>query len=244
MFRSLRIISAVLVVLLTGGCASRIPTYPWTDAQTAVQAMAKQAQAVHSISARCSMTLVNAHGDSVTLESAIALQPPDRLRLRAWKFGQAVFDLTRTPEGVWVMTGADNSDPAKAMNARLGAVQIARGLAIFNGEMFSDPHLRVVDRGGDTFMLYRAAENDTTILCTVDRATLTVRKYELQDRTNQVRFTLTLAGYRQFQNVVWPTQIDGTSGTGKFSASLDDVEINQPLAPNTFVPPRTAKPQE
>jgi outer membrane lipoprotein-sorting protein len=234
--------------LLCGGChngggGGAVPTYPDVTAQRAVSTIAARAQAVRTVSAHAKLLLVNAGGDSVRLEAAVAMQRPGNLRLRAWKFSQAVFDLTMNEQGMWIMTGERSKNAKRAENSRISAAQLGRAWALFNGDLFSQQGLIVLDNGGKTFQVQGSGEGETKLLCTIDRATLTPRRYELfSDDT--ARFTLELDRYESFGEVVWPTRIRGTSATGTFTAELDDVQVNQPLAEETFVPPPSAERQQ
>jgi outer membrane lipoprotein-sorting protein len=227
----------------TGAGGGAVPTYTGMTAQRAVSTLAARAQAVHTVSAHAKLTLVNAAGDSVRLDAAVAMQRPGNLRLRAWKFGQAVFDLTMNRQGLWIMTGQAPNDPKRAENSRLSAAQLGRGWALFNGDLFSQEDLIALDNGGPTFQIQGSGEGDTKLLCTIDRTTLTPRRYELFN-DDTARFTLELNRYESFGDVVWPTRIRGTSPTGTFTVELDDVQVNQPLAEGTFTPPPSAERQQ
>ena len=108
-----RLILMVEVAIVLTGCAARqqvdanLPTYGRLDHAAALRVLAERAQSVRSVSAQAALTLTRADGQSVQLDGAVAMAPPGRVRLRAWKFNQAVFDLTLTPEGLWVLTPDD-----------------------------------------------------------------------------------------------------------------------------------------
>src|SRR5215207_7588135 len=115
-------VSAVAFQLL--GCARRqnaspLPTYPSLDNAAALKVLAGRAEAVKSMSAQCALTLTRPDDQSVQLDGAVVMEPPGKLRLRAWKFGQAVFDLTLTPDGLWVMTPQDPNRREKVLPASL-----------------------------------------------------------------------------------------------------------------------------
>jgi hypothetical protein len=239
-------VSAIAVACaLLAGCTSTPPPpqYAKVTPQQAVSIIAARTEAVHTVSAHAKLTLVNAAGDSVRMDAAVAMQrDPASLRLRAWKFGQAVFDLTMNPQGLWIMTGRDPNHPERAGDSRLSAVQMARAWGLFNGDLFTQENLIVNDNGGKTFQVQGSGDDGTILICTIDRATLTPVHYELQ-KDSAVHFTLDLSNYESFGDVVWPRHIHGTSDTGVFTADLDDIEINQPLADGSFVPPPTAERQ-
>ena len=90
MIRQLIMLGCVLAIV---GCAQEhLPTYPRLGPPQLITAMRDRSRAVRTVSASGIITLTRAGGESVRLDGAIAMQPPDRARLRAWKFGRAVFD--------------------------------------------------------------------------------------------------------------------------------------------------------
>lgn len=232
---------AVLALLLLGGCASTaLPTYPWTDHDTAIEIMSRRARQLRTLSARCDLTMENPQG-TVNLDAAIAMRKPGELRLRAWKFSQAVFDLTVNGEGVFVAVAEEASRPDRATMTRMSAHRFARAWSVFNGDAFAGGSIMIQDKGGASFVVRETASEDTTILCTVDRATLTPTKYELLDEEGTIRFTLKLERYRQYGSVLFPTLVSGQSKAGAFTAQLSDVLVNQNLPDNSFVPPGRAE---
>ena len=70
----------------------------------------QRSQAIHTVSAQGLVTLTRDNGDTVRMEAVMVLQRPDFARLRAWVFGQAVFDMTLTPDGLWVVAPKDEGN--------------------------------------------------------------------------------------------------------------------------------------
>jgi outer membrane lipoprotein-sorting protein len=233
--------------LTLAGCAthqpSPLPKYPGLDDAAALRVLAERAASVKALSAQCVLTLTRPDGQSVQLDAAIAMAPPDRLRLRAWKFGQAVFDLTLTPDGLWVMAPEDPERREKVLPATLSAAQFGREWAVLNGGFFLQNDLTT---GGDAKWLTvrRRVEDGRTILCRVDRATLTPRQYEMRDPQGVLRLRLTLGDYRVLNETPWPTRLNARSGDGRIDIRLKEVELNQQLPPNAFKPPRRAEKHE
>jgi outer membrane lipoprotein-sorting protein len=229
------------------GCAtpkpSALPTYRGLDDAAALRVLAERAASVKTLSAQCALTLTRPDGQSVQLDAAIAMAPPDRLRLRAWKFGQAVFDLTLTPEGLWVMAPEDPDRREKVLPATLSAAQFGREWAMLNGGFFLQNDLTTA---GDTKWLNvrRSVEDGRTILCRVDRETLTPRQYEMRDPQGTLRLRLALGNYRLVNETPWPMRLNARSGDGRIDIRLKDVELNQELPPNAFKPPRRAEKHE
>jgi outer membrane lipoprotein-sorting protein len=234
-------------VLTTAGCAthkpSPLPTYRGLDDAAALRVLAERAASVKTLSAQCDLTLTRADGQSVRLDGAIAMAPPDRLRLRAWKFGQAVFDLTLNPDGLWVMAPEDPNRRDQVLPASLSAAQFGREWAMLNGGFFLRRDLAM---SGDTkwINVRRSAEDGRTIVCRVDLATLTPRQYEMRDPRGVLRMRLALGDYRLVGGTPWPMKLNARSGDGRIDVRLKDVELNQDLPPNAFKPPRRADKHE
>jgi outer membrane lipoprotein-sorting protein len=236
------------MTLLATGCArppsaEPLPTYPRLDDAAALKVLADRAASVKTLSAECDLTLTRPAGDSVRLDGAVVMAPPDRLRLRAWKLNQAIFDLTLTPDGLWVMTPDDPSRREKVLPASLGAAQFAREWALLNGQFFTQPGL--VLGGNDRWLtVTRTLGDGRKVVCRIDRATLTPRQYVMSDPQGAVRFKLTLSDYRLQGNIPWPRKTGAVSGEGKIDLRLKEVELNQDLAPGAFKPPRRAEKRE
>jgi hypothetical protein len=233
------------VLLAAAGCVhkprtSTLPTYPDLDDAEALKVLAGRATAVRTLSAQCRLTLTRPDGQSVRLDGALVMQPPARLRLRAWKFNQAVFDLTLTPDGLWVMAPGDADRREKVLPASISAAQFGREWAMLNGGFFLEPDLVVA---GDRQWLdvRRRLGDGRTILCRVERRTLTARRYEMRDASGKVWFRLALSGYEMVAGVPWPTALAARSGDGRIDVRMQDVELNQELPPNAFRPPRRAE---
>ena len=240
-----------MTVLLTlsaagAGCAARrapgtaLPTYPNADHATALRVLNERARSVRTVSAACDLTLARADGQTVRLDGAMAMAPPERLRLRAWKFGQAVFDLTLTPDGLWVVTSDDPARRQKVLPASLSAARLGREWAMLGGSFFGQEGLTVRDDGG-RLTVSKVLEDGRTIICDVNRPTLTPRRYRLLDPSGRTRFTLAFSEYHLFDSVPWPTRLLATSDDGRIAVRLKDVELNGELAPNAFKPPRRAE---
>ncbi|HWE97283.1 MAG TPA: hypothetical protein VG269_25210 [Tepidisphaeraceae bacterium] len=238
----IRFLPTLSILFLAIGCApaERLPTVQWTDARGALHALAERARAVHAASAECALTLTRPDGESVRLDGALAMKPPGFLRLRAWKFNQAIFDLTLTPEGLWVETPSDPQRRDKVLPASIDAGKMARAWALFSGGFFTSDDPVVHDTGGPRFRVERTID-DQRVVCDVDRATLTPRRYAVLDPGGATRFTLTADRYEDFHGIVWPVKLTAVSESGKIAIALHDVELNGELPPGAFTPPRRAQ---
>jgi outer membrane lipoprotein-sorting protein len=232
------------LVALTGCAPKKMPAvapYHWVDEQTALADLRARVASLKTLSAECGITLTRADGESVQLDGALVLEPPNHVRLRAWKFNRAVFDLTLNDDGLWVMTLDDPSRREQVLPATLRAADFLRELSLFTGGFFTqDPPPKAETRGG-TLLLTRDTPHGL-LHCEVDRATLTPRRFYSNPRgASDERFELKLTNYREVNGLPWAMRLEATSGMGRVIVEQRDVEINGELAPQAFVPPRRAE---
>ncbi len=215
--------------------------YRWVDAETALQDLRARAEAVKTVSAECGITLARADGETVQLDGAIAMQNPGWVRLRAWKFNRAVFDLTLQPAGLWVMTMDDPKRREQVLPASVSASDFVRQWSYFNGKLFQESSAEDLTVKGETLILEPShdGKSRSPFRCEIDRRTLTPRRYVYDDGAHQ--FELALDRYREVNGVPWPMRLVGTSSMGRVVIEQRNVEINTELAPTAFVPPRRAE---
>jgi outer membrane lipoprotein-sorting protein len=235
-----------LAVALLGGCAPKpaptLPAYRWVDEQTALNDLRTRAASVKTVSAECTITLAKPDGETVTLDGALAMRNPGWLRLRAWKFNRAVFDLTLQPGGLWVMTMDDPARQEQVVPASANAAEFMKQWSYFNGELFE---LASADRSKVEGRMFVVRPTDdvkhspAAFRNEVDRATLTPRRYVYEEEGP--RFELEMLDYRQINDVLWPTKLIARGEMGTVTIEQRNVEINAELAPNAFVPPRRAE---
>jgi outer membrane lipoprotein-sorting protein len=208
------------------------------SANEAIKVLADRSSAIHAISAQGLITLTRDNGDTVRLDAAIVLQPPNRARLRAWKFGRAVFDMTLTPDGLWLIAPAETDRRKEIMSAGANIGNLTREwLQLITGAVEGS----VSSQTEQKLNLTLPRENGSTMLCQIDRKTLTPRRYDLKDSSGVTRFTLTLNHYADIGGIVWPREIEAISPTGQVLMELHDVEINGEIPPAAFRPPARAE---
>ncbi|MDB5296975.1 MAG: hypothetical protein JWO31_2958 [Phycisphaerales bacterium] len=237
-----RLLPLIAVLASTVGCRQApppdpLPTYAWTDAPTALRAMADRAKAVRTTSAECGLTLTRADGQSVEFDGAMATQPPDHLRLQAFKFGRTVFDLTLAPDGMWVKTMDDPGRADKIIPASRSAARFAREWSTFTGGLFDRPGLTVETPSAQKMVVRQTLDDGRRVVCDVDRPTLTPRRYGLLDPAGVERFSLTVADYRVIAGVALPTRLTAVGEQGTIDVRLRDPEVNVDLPPKAFAPP-------
>ncbi len=236
-------VGALLLAVLTTGCASELPAYQWVDHDTAMRDIAARADAVKTLTARCRIILQSPDGGSTQLEGVIATSRPDQLRLRAWKLSQPAFDLTITADGLWVFDG-DTEHPHDDLPADQGFAWLASALEALGGIVVISPTERAshVDRrGGATHRIQRPInEGGGVLTCDLDRRTLTFRQCMVQDGNGSLLAGIIFDRYRVTDDVVHPGRIEASSGDRTITVLVDDVEINPELPASAFVPPPRA----
>lgn len=239
----------ILVALFLYGCAAPLPKYPPMDPAEALRVMQERDSQVRSLQSECDLSLRDAAGSSVSFDAAIVAEWPSRLRLRAWKFGHAAFDLTYTPDGLWMYMPEEArrraGDHAKfdVTAGQFGRVWQMLGPASVEGSVVtSDQHSFTVRRSLDP-----AAPSQGVFECDVDRDTLTVREYRFVDADSHVRQTLKPGSYRVHtlgeRQVVWPARIAADGESGRITIRLIDPEFNAELPETAFTPPTRATKQ-
>jgi hypothetical protein len=225
------------MLAIAAGCATTepIPTYPATQPSAIVEAIRARSTSLRSTTGKGAVTLSSPKRGSVRLEAVFVLQPPDRARVRAWKFNQAVFDLTVTPEGAWLYSPRD---PSAASNS---SANVGGGIRDWLAYLGSGvPSENMVAQANDRSLTFESpdAQSGGTITTTVDRPTRTVRQYRLVDAAGVEQFTLSLGRYRELNGTLWPTRIEARSATGTIVVETDTLEPN--VASAAFTPPARA----
>lgn len=250
------------VPIFLAGCAvappaPALPPYAWTTTDRALADLAFRQKIVKAVTAKCDLSLTSPDGKSVQFEAAVAMFMPKNLRLRAWKFGQPVLDITVAPDGVWLWTsqpdkGPDQADPttapapapssAAALGAKpsAGAARAVQSWTTLLGTFFGHPDLKVL-AGTDTQLMVGRKVGDVGVVCTIDRATLTARRFVVLDESAAERFRLDLDDYAKVRDVPWPRRITATGPMGTIVVKLSEIEINGQLPLEALAPPKRAE---
>ncbi|CAN5432424.1 hypothetical protein BH09PLA1_BH09PLA1_12530 [soil metagenome] len=237
---SLRI--ALLALLLAPiGCAPRenIPTYPNMPPADSLGQIERRSSVIGDISGEGAIVLIDPKGQSVRLDAAFVFAPPDRARVRAWKFGQAVLDLIVTGDGSWLYLPRQDKHADQLRSASTDTGRAVREwLALLAGGF--DPKQDAVRESESQWIVTRPMAHDATLLAMIDRPTLTPRRYVMRDDRGRERFTLTLSQYRAVGETVWPMRIEAKSDSGLVQIDMRSVELNS--APSSaFKPPSRAE---
>jgi len=244
---SARGILFIVIVLVGGsvGCVQPLPRYDWVSRDDALTAMNHRADKIKTISASGRLTLSQADGKIAQLDCAIAYQKPDWFRLRAWKFSQAVLDFTVQGDDVWIIAPDRNTDLGKKNESNLqnslSADHMMTSWSLVVGGYSPTHWAPCVTSQPDTFTLCgKEGTEFEGVVCEVDRDTLTTQSCYAQNDEGNELFHLLLRRYRIIGGVVLPTRIRASYAGNTFTWLLDEIEINEPLAPRAFVPPRRA----
>jgi hypothetical protein len=240
-----------MVGLGMAGCQAQsgsavIPTYPPLTGAAALEILQHRAAAIHSLTARCAVTLTRGDRQTIQLDGLLVMAPPDRLRLRVWKLDQAVFDLTVLPDGLWIETSKDARSHGPVVPAALNAGQLAHFLSWFEGGFFTEPGLQTAAPENDLLVYRRDMGDGTSVLCDVAPATATPVRFRLIDAKGNTRFSLAMSEYRSISGTVWPARMSALAagsagGDNRIDIAFSDVDINSELAPGALVPPANAE---
>src|SRR4051812_20297719 len=198
------------MLVLVVGCHStpkeNLPTQPLMSVEDTRQVLARRARATHNVSAEGTVTMVNEKGSEVSLDAAVVLELPERARIRAYKLGQAVFDLTMTRELVYLYAprGEGKADVEQAGS---NAGEMARWWLRQMSEFFDRPDLKWTEKP-DVLPAPATARRGRPITATIDRKYLVTREFAIPDSKGTV-FTMKLGGYQLFNNTLgfekdWP----------------------------------------
>ncbi len=229
-------VAATVISLVTcslGGCAASLPTYPAMPDADALGLIATRLDSVKSISGSADLSLTDAKGQTVSLEGVIVAQPPARARLRAWKFGSPVLDVTILPEGVWAYAASRAGSTAADMT-RLPAAGVSRSVEMLAGSYFAGAHTVAKDSTIATLVVVGAAFGREDVRCEIDRATLTPRRFVMN--TPERSLEIILDGYSLVSGTAWAKRMEFRSPDGTIVIRLGDIELNGDIAQSAFVP--------
>lgn len=239
------VVSLLLGLMAIAGCRPAPPPenlrpYAWVDDATAIRVLAERSKAVRSMSAEVGLTLTRPDGQSVQFDGAMATRAPGDLRLQTFKFGRTVFDLTLTNGGMFVKTMDDPGRREKIVPASRSAARFAREWSMFTGGLFEQSDL-AISHDGPRMTVRRPLSDGRTVVCSVDKATLTPRRYAMLDPDGVERFTLATSAYQMFGEIPCATRLLATSEQGTIDIEIRDMELNVEHAERAFIPPEGAE---
>ena len=234
--------SLLMLVAAQVGCAQRLPTYPWVDETHAMQLIAERSARSQTLSSPCRLILADPNTGPTQLDGAIAARMPGLFRLRAWKFSQPVLDITLTPAGLWLYSAQNDEFPGNRPLpfANLNAEQLRRAWSLVMGEIPRDGWTWDQTSSHANVRIREDWESGGSIVCTIDRPTLTLRACTVTQSADVAVLTLTLDRYQAIEHVAVPTRVIMHFQRSTITILLDDVSFNEELPPTAFDPPRRA----
>ena len=238
--RMLALDSAIVAILVVGvGCGTPLPRYEWHDAPTALHTMSRRDGGIRTFSSSCRILLESGAG-RVELTAALVAQPPHHLRLRAWKFSQAVFDITLNDDGLFVLDKNQAKDASETLQ-RVNHARFIEAIALLPGFEHAAAWHTCARSDGDEFAITKPLpDRGAALECTVDKSTLIRKRCVYRDDGGHVRQTLSFDAYAIVGDTVWPMRVDGSGESGSFVLLFDRIEVNVELAARAFDPPRRA----
>ncbi len=214
-----------ILLLSCAGCASfsnepALTAVPWENHGIARSHLHDKNQRSSGFSAQGRVVLQLPEGP-VQFDCAIAVMPPDRLRLRAWKVGRPMLDWLVTGDQWWLWTGG-------GMEA-LGTM--FRHMAKWAPAQTLPPDrfmtAKIWDIGGASFLMCQTLDGGMTLEEWIDRSTLTVRcrQWSLPFAPP---LTLTFEKFQQIGPVIWAQQWQCDFGPADIRILWDDVESGSP----------------
>jgi hypothetical protein len=209
-----------------------------SDAES-LKVIADRQAAVTSISAECDLELTDAQGQRVNLDGVLVSCPPGNVRLRAWKFGHAVFDLTLSEGKGWVVLPDEGPAAGKMDLQMMPAQRISGALDLLGASFFRTAR----PSGGDTVTLIArgSALGRDDVTCEIERLTLTPRRFVVGEEGAELSSELLLDRYTPEAGVVWPMRMRLRSPSGEVVVTVREVELNGKVPGGAFTPPARAK---
>jgi hypothetical protein len=233
---SVAFLLATTMLTLTG-CAAKLPRYEWAGHEQAMAELVERAERIETIAGSCRIDLRQRGSGGTSLDGALAAQNPGYLRLRAWKFNHAAFDLTMRPDGVWLMTAEQlQTDGERAMTLR--PADIARAWSLLSGEFFRNAQPSSTSAHHHTVI--GADAEQSRVRSTIDRRTLVPLRFDYLDDKGESQASLILRDHRRVDEHIWPMRMTFESEHGRVTIQMRELEINREVAPAAFTPPRRA----
>lgn len=237
---------ATLMLACGGMTAPPVPAVttvqePWEgDPRAVMAAIDDRVGAIETLAAECRLSFHRPGKDSVSLQGALVAQPPDRLRLRAWKLGHAVMDLTVRPDGVWLwnakradeatrklIDGELSTGPWKSVWPRLGSLLAESDAAISRS-------------GPNRFVVRGDLPDGGHIEAEIDGPSRTVLAYRLFEPTGEGLGVLELGDYRIIADEPWPRRLEAKTERGTLEVTFHELTLDEPLPESAFEPPKRA----
>lgn len=196
------------------------------------------------------MTLTSSTGERVTLDFA-ARTRPGFLRLRAWRFGEAVLDVTTTPDGAWLYVppiekagGSEDTGQAAGMPDLPDPDDLARAWTLISGGVLA--YAAITEQEADSLTL-RSDLDGAPVRVRIDRAHLRPVEYQFPDAPDtSIRLEpndwLDAGTDAAMDSPTWPRVVTLLSPRGVIEIHFERAEVNVDQPDGVFDPPARAKP--
>lgn len=227
----------IAILALLAGCHSEIPMYPWEGEAAVRETITRRYADMGGVTAEGRVELISSSGQSVTMDCALAALGTDKLRLRAWKFQHAVFDLTLNPSGLYVWFAESAGARDDGFNTQVTAHGLSQGWSWVTGSLLTRTPEQIAESNGTLLAEY----TDPDILARIDIGTRTLRRVETAG-SNSPDTSVELKDYKMFQAVAWPARLVFSSPDGgQVIVRLRNVQVRQELSETLFTPPARAR---
>jgi hypothetical protein len=241
MTRSIRDALIVLFAALSAlaGCQANLPEYPPMADDTALRMIAERLETVTSLSSEFDLSLTDAKGQTINLDGALVVQTPGMARVRAWKFGHAVFDLTLVKGDAWLFA-PDRQPDSLALDAEtIPARRMNEAIELLGPRYFRAA--KPFPAATPMLMVRGPAMGSEEAVCQIERRTLTPRRFVVGERGGAESSEIVLDQYSMVSGIAWPTVIRLRSPKGEMIFRFRGVELNGGIPPGALTPPKSAK---
>jgi len=225
----------LLCVVVLPGCATRfppLPTTPWDTLADAQQILVERHAGIDSVQTELSLRITTPPPERKThrFDAALVIQGEGHLRLRAWKLGQTIFDLTVTPDGTYI--AASNEMKKRAPDAEADLAALAGQLAsMLRGPDYAAASFSQTDDG----LVARWPNASAAI----DSRSLSPKRFDFPASTPDQSIELQ-TDYADYAGRRWFRRVVAAGPFGNIEMTFRNVELNGPLNPRAFKPPRRA----
>ena len=229
----------LVIAMLIGGCGTVLPTYPSMGPRDAWPIVSQSASSIRAVLAEADTTLTGDDGTSVRLDVALVMAPPDRVRLRAWKVGHMVLDVTSDGGVVWI--DAPEGPAGRSVVDTLGVApaDLVHGLLLIPGWPMGDKEPDDAERRTDQYV-YQMASPWGQLICEVDVRTLVVRRWRINSETGGGH-SLALSGHRLVGRVPWPDVAVLRDGPRSVRLRFRHVQLDETPDDQVFEAPQGAR---
>lgn len=217
------------------GCRKPLPVMDDQSDRTIVAAVQGRSDAIQSFSASGKAVLTDHEGSRVSLDAVLIGSKPDKLRLRSYKMGTAVFDLTLIDHASWVWQSKRVNDRQITLPS-FNTTSVPIWDMLVGGIPATESF---TTKRSDGRLIWSSDTEMGTLRVAIDPATSVVRQYRFVERSGAEHLVM-LDEYQMVNGFTWPGRIVVESAGGQIVIRVDDIELNGQLPAGAFAPPAGA----